>query len=159
MPHIHEKIDFTVEVFVVYNNRVLLRKHDKYNMWLGVGGHVEHVELYEDPNEAAIREVKEEVGLGIELYPTGRFPPSRGENYRELIPPIAMNRHRIPDTDHEHVTLVYVARSTTDRVVQSKKERSEEYRWFTKEDLESPDFGVRDDIRNYARTALEILRE
>ncbi len=62
MPHIHEKIDFTVEVFIVYDNKVLLRKHDKYKKWLSIGG---HIELDEDPNQAAIREVKEEVGLDI----------------------------------------------------------------------------------------------
>ena len=56
MAHIHEKIDFTVEVFVVYQDKVLLRKHDKYGMWLSVGG---HIELDEDPNETALREVKE----------------------------------------------------------------------------------------------------
>ena len=55
MPHIHEKIDFAVEVFVVHKNKVLLRKHDKYKTWLGVGG---HIELDEDPNQVAIREVK-----------------------------------------------------------------------------------------------------
>ena len=47
MPHIHEKIDFTVEIFIIYNNKILFRKHDKYGVWLSVGG---HVELYEDPN-------------------------------------------------------------------------------------------------------------
>jgi len=54
MPHIHDKIDFTVEVFIVHNNKVLLRKHDKYKIWLSVGG---HIELNEDPNQAAIRDV------------------------------------------------------------------------------------------------------
>jgi len=62
MPHIHEKIDFTAEVFIVHHNRVLLRLHDKYNIWLSVGG---HIELNEDPMEAAIREVKEEVNIEI----------------------------------------------------------------------------------------------
>jgi len=55
MPHIHDKIDFTVEVFVVHQKAVLLRRHDKYKIWLSVGG---HIELDEDPNQAAIREVK-----------------------------------------------------------------------------------------------------
>ncbi len=35
--------------------KVQLRKHDKYNIWLSVGG---HIEPDEDPNQAAIREVK-----------------------------------------------------------------------------------------------------
>ena len=65
MSHIHEKIDFTVEVFVVHKNRVLLRLHDKYKFWLSVGG---HIELDEDPNQTALREVMEEVGLKVELY-------------------------------------------------------------------------------------------
>ena len=64
MPHIHEKVDFTVEVFIVYKDKVLLRKHDKYGIWLSVGG---HIELDEDPVQAALREVKEEVCLNIEL--------------------------------------------------------------------------------------------
>ena len=65
MPHIHEKMDFTVETFIVHKNKVLLRKHDKLKIWMSVGG---HVELDEDPVEAALREVKEEVGLDITLY-------------------------------------------------------------------------------------------
>jgi len=69
MPHIHEKIDFVADVFVVYKDRVLIRKHDKYDKWLAVGG---HIELDENPNQAAVREVKEEVGLDVELI--GELP-------------------------------------------------------------------------------------
>ena len=58
-------MDFCAETFIVYKNTVLLRKHDKLKRWLSVGG---HIELYEDPSEAAVREVKEEVGLDVELY-------------------------------------------------------------------------------------------
>jgi len=64
MPHIHKLIDFTVEVFIVHKHKVLLRRHDKYKKWLSIGG---HIELHEDPVEAAIREVKEEVGLEVEV--------------------------------------------------------------------------------------------
>ncbi|MBI2053557.1 MAG: NUDIX domain-containing protein, partial [Candidatus Sungbacteria bacterium] len=92
MPHIHEKVDFTVEVFMVYGDKVLLRKHDKYKIWLSVGG---HIELDEDPNEAAIREVKEEVGLDIVL--ADDLLPFRHESdaYRELIPPKFLNKNKI----------------------------------------------------------------
>ena len=38
MSHIHEKIDFTVEVFIVHKSRVLLRMHDKYKKWMSVAG-------------------------------------------------------------------------------------------------------------------------
>lgn len=151
MPHIHEKIDFTVEVFIVYNNAVLLRKHDKYKLWLSVGG---HIELDEDPNQAAIREVKEEVGLDIKI--AGPRPKFNEDNYEELIPPRFLNRHRINES-HEHVTMVYFAKTETDRIVQGNNETSEDLRWFTAEELDDPQYGVKESIRHYAKSALEEL--
>ena len=62
MPHIHEKIDYAGDVLIVNGDAVLLRMHDKYDMWLPPGG---HVELDEDFVEAAIREAKEEAGVDI----------------------------------------------------------------------------------------------
>ena len=65
MPHIHELIDYTAEVFIDHKDKVLIRKHDKYGMRTCPGG---HIELDETPQEAAIREAKEETGLDITLY-------------------------------------------------------------------------------------------
>ena len=150
MPHIHYKIDFTADVFVVYNNRVLLRKHDKYKKWLSVGG---HIESDEDPNQAAIREVKEEVELDIELFGEKHSPE---KNYQELIPPKFLNRHRINET-HEHVTLVYFAISKTDKLNLSKKEISEVCKWFTREEIEKNVYRIEENIKKYALTALDEL--
>lgn len=152
MPHIHDKIDFTVEVFVVYNNKVLLRKHDKYKMWLSVGG---HIELDEDPNQAAVREVKEEVGLDITIFDKDT-PSFKLENYKELIPPKFLNRHRINPT-HEHVTLIYFAKSSSDKIKQSEDEQSEECKWFTKEELDSPLYNINNNVKFYAKKALEEI--
>lgn len=129
MAHIHEKIDFTVEVFVVHRGKVLIRKHEKYGVWLSVGG---HIELDEDPNQAALREVKEEVGLDVTLLDTRRYKGD--ERVIELIPPISLNRHRISDT-HEHVSFVYFAVAGTDAVVPEKE--TDEWRWCTEHDLET----------------------
>ena len=151
MSHIHNKIDFTVEVFIVYYNTVLLRKHDKYKIWLSVGG---HIELDEDPNQAALREVKEEVGLDVVL--TGSVPVFKNEDnpYRELLPPRFLNRHRISDT-HEHVTLVYFGTSKTDILVQGDHEKSEECRWFSRKELRDKNWGIRESIWRYAKAALD----
>ncbi len=152
MPHIHEKIDFTVEVFLVYGNTVLLRKHDKYKIWLSVGG---HVELDEGPNQAAVREAKEEVGIDIVL--TGDTPHfEEPGNFRELTAPRFLNRHRINET-HEHVTMVYFAKSPTNKIRQGRTEISDETRWFTARDLINPRYGLREDIRFYAEKALAEL--
>lgn len=148
MPHIHEKIDFTVEVFIVHEEKVLLRKHDKYSIWLSVGG---HIELDEDPNEAAIREVKEEVGLDVELYDTREY--FGDEKVNELIPPISLNRHKINDL-HEHVTLVYFAKSNTDNIIPEKE--TDEWKWFTKEDLDNVP-GLQGNIAFYSKKALTVF--
>lgn len=152
MPHIHEKIDLTVEVFIVYRNTVLLRKHDKYKIWLSIGG---HVELYEDPNQAAIREAKEEVGLDVKLV--GDIPAfSESETYKELLPPRFLNRHRINET-HEHVSMIYFAAAESDRITQGENEVSDGIHWFTREELNDPKYGIKDSIRHYAKKALEEI--
>lgn len=153
MPHLHDKIDFTVETFIVYNGRVLLRRHDKYNIWLSVGG---HIELDEDPNQAAIREVKEEVGLDIELI--GYVPQFEEEDYIELIPPRFLNRHRINPT-HEHVTFTYFAISKTDKINPSETEISEEHKWFTREEIKDNSYDIKNSIGFYALKALDELKK
>lgn len=152
MPHIHDKIDFTVEVFVVYKDRVLLRKHDKYKLWLSVGG---HIELDEDPNEAAIREVREETGLDIRLI--GNIPNfSYVEAYREIMAPRFMNRHSIND-NHEHVTMVYFAVASDDRIIQSQNELSDDIKWFSLEDLDDESYIIRESVKYCAKKALSEL--
>src|SRR5580765_477550 len=101
MPHIHEKIDFTVAIFVVQNRKVLLIHHRQLNKWLPVGG---HIELDEDPEAAALREAREETGLEIELL--GERPPTTGGGTRALISPRFLDIHYISDT-HEHIGMIY----------------------------------------------------
>jgi len=155
MPHIHELIDFTVEVFIVNKNKVLLRKHDKYNIWLSVGG---HVELNEDPNKAAIREVKEEVGLDINLVPSSLILKTDKEKYEHLIAPVFMNKHKINEK-HEHITLVYFAKSNSNKIKQGGKEISKDCKWFSLEDLESLKENISETVKIYAKTALNFLGE
>lgn len=149
MSHIHDKIDFTVEVFVVCRGKVLLRKHDKYGIWLSVGG---HIELDEDPNEAALREVKEEVGLDVVLVDSREFK-EEGERFRELISPVGLNRNRISET-HEHVTLIYFAKSVSDVVIPEKT--SDVWRWCEEKDIDELE-EIPADIVYYAKRALHEL--
>ncbi len=150
MPHLHKKIDFTVEVFIVHKNKVLLRRHDKYKIWLGVGG---HIDLDEDPNQAAIREVKEEVGINIKL--ANKPAPNKyiTKDYKELIAPEFLNRHRINKT-HEHVTLVYFATAKSNKVVTNSRDKSTEWKWFTVNELNRNTYGIKRDIIFYAKQAL-----
>jgi len=155
MSHIHEKIDFTVSVFVVYKNKVLLHLHDKYKIWLPVGG---HIELEEDPNQAALREVKEEAGIAVALWDGNKKFHYEGGQYKhkELIAPVALNRHHT-SPEHEHVDLVYFAKADTDKVIPEHSDG--QWGWLGKEDLDSVDLKDLPDVRFYAELALETLKE
>ena len=155
MAHIHEKIDFTVEVFIVYKNKVLLRMHDKHKIWLSVGG---HIELDEDPVQAAIREVKEEVGLDIEIIGQAHgISEDKVENrgYHYLIPPRYLGRHPVNE-DHEHIVFVYFAKTDTETVTDSilDHEKGAEIKWATKEDLLEMDL-----VPNVLFYATKVLEE
>lgn len=150
MPHIHEKIDFTVEVFIVHKNKVLLRMHDKYHIWLSVGG---HIELDEDPIEAAIREVKEEVGLDITIVPSEKVPGD--DNYKGLINPKYLGSHLVDGT-HKHITFVYFATTNSSNISESVSDHERtDTKWVTKEELKEMD--LPNNILFYATKALEEL--
>ena len=150
MSHTGEKTCHTVEVFIVHKGKVLLKRHRKYgSIWLSVGGHIEQGE---DPTEAALREVKEEVGLDVVL--DTRQQEFRGveDNYKDIIPPVAIGRHRVSDT-LEHIVMVYFATSDSDAVV--PEEPTDEWCWATKDELEKME--LLPNIRTYALAALTKL--
>src|ERR1700741_4569761 len=111
MAHIHYAIDFTVAIFVVQDHKVLLIHHRKLNQWLPLGG---HIELDEDPEQAALREAKEESGLDVELL--GDRPPTTEPGTRALLAPRFLDIHRITET-HEHIGMIYFARPRDASVV------------------------------------------
>jgi ADP-ribose pyrophosphatase YjhB (NUDIX family) len=151
MAHIHEKIDYTADVFVVHQGKVLLRMHEKYGVWLTPGG---HIELDEDPVQAALREVKEETGLEVTLWEGNKSPVNDDARVKILVPPVCMNRQRINDT-HEHVSMVYFATTTTDEIKPQAGEVQDACKWFTKEELDTTD--IPENIREYATFALDTL--
>lgn len=153
MGHIHEKIDWTVDVYIVHKNKVLLRNHDKHNIWLGVGG---HVELDEDPHTAAKRECLEEVGLEVCIQNSKNLTHYGTEfDVRELPTPAAMNIHRINET-HEHIGIIYFATSNSDNVI--PENNHDTWMWLTKEEVTLRD-DIYPDVKEYALGALEVFSE
>ncbi|MBI2756873.1 MAG: NUDIX domain-containing protein [Chloroflexi bacterium] len=102
---------FTVAVFVVWQDRVLLHFHRKLGRWLPPGGHVEENEL---PDDAAVREVLEESGVAIRLV-GGRGVPVQVP--RQLVVPAGVQVEDIYP-GHQHVDLVYFAMQYTQRKLQ-----------------------------------------
>jgi 8-oxo-dGTP pyrophosphatase MutT (NUDIX family) len=127
--HIHEKIDFTVAIFVVRDSKVLLIHHRQLDKWLPLGG---HIELDEDPEQAALREAREESGLEVEL-----------------------DIHRITDT-HEHIGLIYWARPKQGSLTLATAEHHH-IRWCTAEDLEQLRPPMAEPVKWYCRKALQEI--
>lgn len=153
MPHIHEKIDFTVAIFVVHRGRLLLIHHRGLNKWLPLGG---HIELEEDPEQAALREAKEESGLDVELL--GERPPTTGPGTRALIAPRFLDIHRISNT-HEHIGMIYWARPRSGQdAIQLAEQEHHDIRWCSECDLDQLEPAIHPSVRWYCLKALEEIR-
>ena len=152
MPHLHEKIDFTVAIFVVTAGRVLLIHHRKLDKWLPLGG---HIELDEDPEQAALRETKEESGLDVELI--GERPPTTGPGTRALIGPRFLDVHRINET-HEHIGMIYWARPKGGRATLAAAEHHD-IRWCHATELAQLQPPISDAVKWYALQAIEEVTD
>ena len=148
MAHIHERIDFTVAIFVVSKGKVLLVHHRNLNKWLPLGG---HIELDEDPEAAALREAKEESGLEVELL--GERPPTTEPGTRALIAPRFLDIHRINDT-HNHIGMMYLARPKNGTLTLSASEHHD-IRWCSAADLDNLQPPMSEAVKWYCRAALK----
>lgn len=141
---------FTATTFVVFRQKTLLHLHRSLKMWLPPGGHIDRDEL---PHIAAVREVKEETGLDVDLVID---PPSiQSENARE----IPLPRHLLLENInpfHQHIDMIYFARANRDDVTPDPGE-SLELRWFSLEDLEGEE--VERDIQILGQEAIRSLSE
>ena len=142
---------FTVAVFVVHDQRVLLHYHRKLGKWLPPGGHVEDSEL---PDDAAVREVREETGIRAHLLGDRGLPDV--QDPRQLVIPAGIQLERIYP-GHEHIDLVYFARPDPDEVsaaeVDPRLAESDQVGWYAAADL--PALGASEEIQMWAQRALD----
>jgi 8-oxo-dGTP pyrophosphatase MutT (NUDIX family) len=148
--HIHYAIDFTVAIFVVHESKVLLVHHRKLNKWLPLGG---HIELEEDPEQAALREAREESGFDVELL--GERPPTTEPGTRALLAPRFLDIHRINDV-HEHIGMIYWARPRSGALTLAGAEHHH-IGWFTSEQLDTLEPPMSNAVKWYCRKALEEI--
>ena len=161
MAHLNYYLDLCVDTFVVNKGAVLLRLHDKYNYWGSPGG---HIDPGEDANEAALREVWEEVGLRVELVGPAGWVKNDSDTNKDLVPPVFVNRHKITDS-HDHSAFVFVARAASREVnpqLQEDVTSAAECIWVTKEELiklKETDERLGHDTYRYALAALALVGE
>ncbi len=156
MAHQNYYLDLCTEAFVVNEGAVLLRLHDKYNIWIAPGG---HIDPGEDVNEAVKREVWEEVGLDVELIGPEHWQKEDTKTNQDLVPPIYVNRHSITDT-HDHSVLIFAAKSKSrDINPQTVEDQNPECIWLTGSELDlllKDDSRFRPEVYRYAKTALQL---
>lgn len=131
--------------------KVLLLKHKKHNIWVGIGG---HVEKGENPPEAALREVKEEAGIDIELFNVKK-DLIKTEYVTELVQPFTMLEEKIsarPDEPaHYHIDCIYFAIVPNPQDVRMQ----EEFRWVSLSELKTMD--LEKEVQYSAEHALTII--
>lgn len=139
--------DFTVATFVIHDSKVLLLWHRKLRMWLPPGGHIEPDEL---PDEAAVREVKEETGLDVVLLSAPALPPIPGP--LQLARPEGIQLEEI-EPGHEHIDLIYFARPADPAAVRpTANHEVERVGWYGLNDLDR--IPLTEEVRTWVKKAL-----
>ena len=144
------KTDLVVAGYIYYNDKVLLVHHKKLDLWLPVGG---HIESNETPDEALHREVKEEVGMDIEILNKSDLPAG-GIVKKSLAIPFNVNVHSA--ADHEHCCFFYVCKAINPESLKTNDE-IKNFGWFSREDLNKSH--VPSDVRGMALKGFEILKK
>ncbi|MEE2659099.1 MAG: NUDIX domain-containing protein [Candidatus Latescibacterota bacterium] len=142
--------DFTATTFVVRDNATLLLWHNKIKMWLPPGGHIHDGEL---PEEAAVREVREETGLGVELVAPGDSGSNWG-HVRVLHTPQCILLEDI-EPGHQHIDLIYFARARDDAEPKVNPREASRLRWVDADGLESEE--IAKDVRILGVRSIDVV--
>ncbi|MBC7707729.1 NUDIX domain-containing protein [Polaromonas sp.] len=148
MPHIHELYDFTITVYIVHEDKVLLVNHPRYDKWIPIGG---HIELDEDPEMALYREIDEETGLNVRILST---KPSFDSPYtKQLLTPNYIDAHEA-NPPHKHISFIYFGIADTAALVLS--DEHDDMRWLSTLDLQDERYSLSPDVIFYSEAAIKL---
>ncbi|AWB27260.1 NUDIX hydrolase [Halococcoides cellulosivorans] len=146
---------FVATVYVVHEGATALHHHPTLDMWLPPGGHIDRGET---PHEAAIREVREELGVAVDL----NAEPGDIESATARSLPRAEHL-LIEDIDvcdgevgHQHVDHVYYG-SIPSRDLDPGPDEvpADDWEWFDPSDLREADLAA--DVAELGREAIATV--
>jgi len=148
---------FTAAGYVVSDRKVLLVAHRQLRKLLPPGGHLRQDAngmFVESPEEAAIREVKEETGLDVEIF--GKKYTVRSPDEKMLFVPESMHIHSI-DEEHNHYGFDFFC---VPKSVTKELKGEEECKWFSEEEIMNYPPNMKPELSAHVRaTAIEAIRK
>ncbi|MHB9285977.1 NUDIX hydrolase [Halobacteriales archaeon Cl-PHB] len=148
---------FVATVYVVNDGATALHHHDKLEMWLPPGGHVDRDEL---PHVAALRETREELGLDVDLVaPEGEFDTG---TVRSVPRPQHFLLEDINVVDgavgHQHVDFIFYGEARHRDVSPAPTEQpASDWEWLTPADLDDRADELPADVREIGTQAIETV--
>lgn len=140
---------FTATTIIVHKEKVLLHLHKKLGIWIPVGGHIDRDEL---PQEAALREIKEETGLTVELYNPDRQIDVG--DVQQLFRPMHILLEDI-NQFHQHIDFIYYASAKSNKVSPQNGETNN-LKWFTADEVKELE-GAPENVKALSSEAIELL--
>lgn len=132
-------------IFLFKDDKILLTWNKNLQTWIPVGGHIEYGET---PDEAIIREVKEEVNCDFEFFP-------RTINTKDVktLKPFSVQIEKVPHHGH-HINHVFFGKVTKWNDIKETDEQ-EIIKWFSREDIFKEN--ILESVKNSALKALDLI--
>jgi len=149
---------FVATVYAVNDGAVALHEHDKLEMWLPAGGHIDRDEL---PHEAALRETREELGFDVDLVaPQERITSATVESIPQpqhfLLEDI--NVDESGEVGHQHIDFIFYGAAPTRDIEPGPGEQpADDWTWFTATGLEERSDDIPADVVEIGRRAIDAI--
>ena len=145
---------FVATVYVVNDGATALHRHDKLDMWLPPGGHIDRDEL---PHRAAAREVREELGLDPDLV------APEGSIESPTVASIPRPQHfLLEDIDtcdgevgHQHIDFIFYGEVASRDITPTAGEQpADDWQWFTPGELRERAADLEPDVVEIGQRAI-----